>query len=143
ALLFKVDAMIRDCEHALAEAKADRNSSALVKVMRELRANVELKHRLLQPQERAHETKIRHGHTSASERRDPSSENLYERAQIVSLQIIPNSLASELGDRSLVPEPATLEYLQERHAELSCRLKCKELLLLSKGLGKAVVSAPQ
>src|SRR5262249_18326781 len=90
SLLLKVDSMILDCEHALAKARADRNSSALVKVMRELRANVELKHRLLQSHERAHETRIGPGSTSASGRGGPPSGNLYERAQILSLQIITN-----------------------------------------------------
>lgn len=43
ALLLKVDVIIRDCEQALAQARADSDSSALVKLMRELRANVALK----------------------------------------------------------------------------------------------------
>jgi len=143
ALLFKVDAMIRDCEQALAQAKTDRDSSALVKLMRELRANVAFKHRLLQWQERANGTEIGPGGTSAPGREQSPSGNLYDRIQILSLRIITDSMSSELGDRSPVPEPATLECLQERHAELGRRLECKELLRLSKGLGKAVVSAPQ
>ena len=116
--------MIRDCEQVLAQAKADRNSSALVKLMRELRANVALKHRLLQRQERAYGTGIGPGQTSAPGREESPSENLYERVQILSQRIITNSLSSQLGDRSPVPEPATLEYLQERHVELSRRLEC-------------------
>jgi len=84
ALLLKVDSMIRDCEQAILEAKADRDSSALVKLMRELRASVALKHHLLQQQERANGTGIGFGETSEPGRKELSSESVYERVEILS-----------------------------------------------------------
>ena len=135
-LLMQLDIMIRHCERALVQAQANKSLHGTLRVIKEMRAYLELKckveaeerKRPALPKDRLDE-KSRAGDTLKRPTADP-----YDRLEAIILQIHIRLARRKLGETAIITEPNNLQYLQEQYKALSARLEERELLKQSAGL---------
>jgi hypothetical protein len=133
----RIDLMIRHLENTLVGAQANGNFADVVRVVRELRGYLELM-RKVQAQERKQTYAFdQQGQTSfCVDDHEPPLEDIYERAIATTLRLRIDLLQESLGKKPTITGPTSLQDLRQKCKELSARVKQRELLMQSEGLGR-------
>lgn len=132
-VLSQLEVMIRRSENAINQALADRDFRIVMPAMREQRAQLELKNKIVSE-------RLKHslfaGRPDQKSPTTPSSTTEHAREQLllVTLRIRINLASRKLGEWVCIEEPSNLEYLEQKFAALSARLEQRKLLSMSRGL---------
>jgi hypothetical protein len=132
-VLSQLEVMIRHSENTISQAVAAKDFRIVTRAMREQRAQLELKNKIVSE---------RRNHRRFAGRADQKSpaieasaiEDPYEQLAIVALRVRIKLASKELGEPAFIAEPSNLKYLKEKNAALSARLEQRKLLSLSQGL---------
>ena len=132
-VLSQLEVMIRHSENTISQAVAAKDFRIVTRAMREQRAQLELKNKIVSE---------RRNHRLVAGRADQKSpaieasaiDDPYEQLAIVALRVRIKLASEELGEPAFIAEPSNLKYLKEKNAALSARLEQRKLRSLSQGL---------
>jgi hypothetical protein len=132
-VLAQLEVMIRRSENTMSQAVTDKDFRIVIRAMREQRAQLELKSRIVSEQRRNRLFAVRADQESPSSEASPA-EDIYEQLALVTLRLRIKLASKELGERVSIEQPSNLKYLRQKYAGLRSRLEQRELLSLSRGL---------
>jgi hypothetical protein len=133
-VLSQLEVTIRHCNDAVNYAKRKKDVSGMLRALKELRAHLELKNRLMQSDKPKYRVSTPALNQASVPDRQQGPEDVYTRIQILTLQIRIRSACVDLGEPTTIADSRDLEYLEKAYAKLSSRLETRWLLQLSKVL---------
>lgn len=132
-VLSQLEVMIRRSENTISQAVAAKDFRIVMQAMREQRAQLELKNKIVS-ERRKHRLFAGRADQKSPATEASATEDPREQIRLITLRVRIRSASGKLGERVFIAEPSNLEYLEEKFAALSARLEQRELLSLSQGL---------